>query len=139
MKLKHFVLTVVILINSGCDLKKQVDEAIIDISGKVTDEGQPVKGALVLLVESADVSEGFSLANGSITSSNGNYIILDVDEGDYYILAVDDVNSNLQFDADTDRIGFYGVDPSTNDITPDQITISDQDIEDIDIVDLYSL
>lgn len=139
MKFNNVVLSVLILINYGCDLKEKVDEAIIDVSGKVTDEGQPVEAALVLLVEGTDVSEGLSLANGSVTNNNGRYIILNVSPGDYYVLAVDDHNDNLQFDADTDRLGFHGTNPSAYDFIPDKITVSDQDVEDVDIVDLYSL
>ncbi|MCG2715445.1 MAG: carboxypeptidase-like regulatory domain-containing protein [Candidatus Marinimicrobia bacterium] len=139
MKFTHIVLCAMILINFECDLVEKVDEAIIDVSGKVTDEGQVVEGAIVLLIESADVSEGLGLANGSITDSNGRYVILNVDAGDYYVLAVEDRNDNFEFDADADRLGFYGVNPGTLDITPDRITVSDLDIEDIDIVDLYSL
>jgi len=137
MKFTHIVLCAMISINFGCDLVEKVDEAIIDVSGKVTDEGQAVAGAIVLLIESADVSEGLGLANGSITDSNGRYVILNVDAGDYYVLAVEDRNSNVEFDADTDRLGFYGVNQGTLDFIPDKITVSDQDIEDIDIVDLY--
>ncbi len=47
MKFTHIILCAMILINFGCDL---VDEAIIDVSGKVTDEGQAVAGAIVFYI-----------------------------------------------------------------------------------------
>jgi hypothetical protein len=130
---KIFVfLLVVILVPVGCDL-------IVEISGKVSDEGQPVEGAIVLLMESTNVADGLNLANGSITDNRGNYIILNVDPGSYYILAVKDQNNNLEFDADTDQLGFYGVNPGASDLTPDKIKVSEDDLENIDITDLYSL
>lgn len=138
MKRKRY-LVIWILSVFSCDLQEQLEEAIIEVSGKVTDDGEAVKGALVLLVESKDVSEGLSLVNGSVTGSKGRYLILDVDPGKYYVLAVDDTNGNMEFDADTDRLGFYGVDPDANDFEPNRITVQDEDVENINIVDLYSL
>ena len=124
---------------SSCNLAEEIEERIITISGKVSHDGSSVKGALVLLVEVTDVSEGLSLANAMITDSNGKFTILDVQPGTYYVLAIDDANGNLQFDAESDRLGFYGVDPSKSDLKPDAITVSDQDITGADIVDLYTL
>ncbi|MGC9365396.1 MAG: carboxypeptidase-like regulatory domain-containing protein [Fidelibacterota bacterium] len=124
---------------TGCNLLDAADEAIVDVSGKVSDEGIAVEGAIVLLVESAAISDGLNLANGSITNSRGNYRILKVDPGDYYVVAIEDENSNLEFDADTDRLGFYGVNQSTNDLEPDRITVEDEDRQNINITDLYSL
>lgn len=138
MKRKTYLIILILCIFS-CDLKEQVEEAIIEVSGKVTDNGEAVKGALVLLVESKDVSEGLSLANGSITGSEGRYRIYDVDPGKYYVLAVDDSNGNWEFDSDSDKLGFYGVDPDANDFEPNRITVQDEDVENINIVDLYSL
>ena len=137
MSIKHVIIVILVLMIFSCDenLEKQLDEAIIDISGKVTDNGQAVEGALVLLIESVDVNEGLSLANGSITDGSGNYIIINADAGNYYVLAVEDHNGNMEFDAESDRVGFY----IHNTIGPTQITVSDQDLEDIDIVNLYSL
>jgi len=111
----------------------------VDISGKVSDEGQAVEGAIVLLMESANVTDGLNLSNGSISDNRGNYLILKVDPGSYYVLAVKDQNNNLEFDADTDQLGFYGVDLSSSDLTPNKIKVSDKDLENINITDLYSL
>lgn len=124
---------------TGCNLLDAADEAIVDVSGKVSDEGIAVEGAIVLLVESADIGDGLNLANGSISNSRGNYTIVKVDPGDYYVVAVDDENSNLEFDVATDRLGFHGINRSTGDLEPDQITVDDEDLENIDITDLYSL
>ena len=129
----------VILVSVSCDLVEQAEKEIVDISGKVSDEEQAVEGAIVLLMESTNVADGLNLANGSITDNRGNYIILNVDPGSYYILAVKDQNNNLEFDADTDQLGFYGVDPGASDLTPDKIKVSEDDLENIDITDLYSL
>jgi hypothetical protein len=129
----------VILVSVSCDLVEQAEKEIVDISGKVSDEEQAVEGAIVLLMESTNVADGLNLANGSITDNRGNYIILNVDPGSYYILAVKDQNNNLEFDADTDQLGFYGVNPGASDLTPDKIKVSEDDLENIDITDLYSL
>jgi hypothetical protein len=53
-------------------------------------------------------------------------------------VAIDDDNNNLEFDADTDRLGFYGVNLNTNDLEPVKISVDEDDLEDIDITDLYS-
>ena len=123
----------------GCDLGVELDEAFIDISGTVTDNGEAVSNALVLLVTSASISDGLNLSNGSITGSNGNYTIINVENGEYYIVAIEDNNSNLEFDIESDRIGFYGVDLGGLDIEPDKITVSNEDVENIDITYLTSL
>jgi hypothetical protein len=122
----------------GCNLLDAADEAIVDVSGKVSDEGTSIEGAIVLLVESANIADGLNLANGSVTDNRGNYTILKVDPGDYYVVAIDDDNNNLEFDADTDRLGFYGVNLNTNDLEPVKISVDEDDLEDIDITDLYS-
>jgi len=136
MKVYYIFFGMLILLVFSCDL---LDEKIIDISGKITDEGSAVSGAIVLLVESTDISDGLNLANGSISNSVGKYTILDVDPGDYYVLAINDKNDNLQFDSDTDRLGFYGVNPDDLDFLPNKISVVDTDLEGINIVDLYSL
>ena len=91
------------------------------------------------MVASASISDGFGLSNGSITTDNGNYIIIDVDAGEYYIVAVEDSNGNLQFDIESDRLGFYGVNLDEFDIVPYIVTVSDEDIEDINITYLTSM
>jgi len=139
MKSTKFILMILLLSVFSCDLESEIDKAFIEVSGKVTEIGKTVSGALVLLVSSGSISDGFSLSNGSITNNNGNYKIINVEAGEYYIVAVEDNNGNLQFDAQSDRLGFYGVDSDNNDFEPDILTVSNEDIENIDIIYLVSL
>ncbi len=122
--------------SSGFD---EVDAAFIEISGKVTHEGSNISGALVLLVEGRQISDGLALYNGSITGNNGNYNIYEVEEGEYYVVAIENNNGNLTFDEDTDRFGFHGVDPSNLDLLPDKVTVTNEDVENINIIYLVSL
>lgn len=138
MRTTRVFLSILFLLVFSCDLKDDLEDLVITVSGKVTDDGEPVVGALVLLVESKDISEGLSLSNGMVTDNSGRYTIIDVDNGKYYVVAVDDVNENAQFDADTDQLGFYGIDPDNNDYEPNRITVSDEDVKNVDIVYLYS-
>ncbi|MCF7824627.1 MAG: carboxypeptidase-like regulatory domain-containing protein [Candidatus Marinimicrobia bacterium] len=131
------IISAFFLLLSSCDLGDELDKAIIDVSGKVSHDGNAVTGAIVLLVEDVSISSGLSLANGSISDNSGHYTILNVDPGSYYVLAVDDRDGNLQLDATTDRIGFYGVVPPT-DLEANQISVSDMDVENINITSLYS-
>tara|TARA_B100001750_G_scaffold210267_1_gene190693 strand:- start:583 stop:1011 length:429 start_codon:yes stop_codon:yes gene_type:complete len=139
IKLKSWLPIIVVLGFYNCDLENELDDAFIDISGIVTNNGEPVINALVLLVASTDVSDGLSLSNGSITGSNGNYSIINVENGEYYIVAIEDNNSNLEFDIESDRIGFYGIDLIDLDIEPDKIIVSNEDIDQINITYLTSL
>ena len=139
IKLKSWLPIIVVLGFYNCDLANKLDDAFIDISGIVTNNDEPVTNALVLLVASTDVSDGLSLSNGSITGSNGNYSIINVENGEYYIVAIEDNNSNLEFDIESDRIGFYGIDLIDLDIEPDKIIVSNEDIDQINITYLTSL
>ena len=142
-RIKQTILALIILSSYSCDIeekvKKRIDAAFIEVSGKVTHNGSNVSGALVLLIEGAEISDGLELSNGSITGQNGNYNIYEVSEGEYYIVAIEDNNGNLTFDADTDRLGFHGVDPSNLDLEPDMVTVTDEDVENINITYLVSL
>ncbi|MEP5611487.1 MAG: carboxypeptidase-like regulatory domain-containing protein [Cyclobacteriaceae bacterium] len=119
---------------SHCDVKDALDEVFIDISGNVSEDGAAVEGALILLLDSPDITDGVSLSNGSATGAGGDYTIVGVKEGSYYVVAVDDVNNNFEFDKDTDRFGFHGVDPSQADLLPALVTVSSDDVENIDII-----
>ena len=123
----------------GCDLEEKLDDAFIDISGTVTENGEAVSNALVLLVTSASISDGLNLSNGSITGNNGNYNIINVENGEYYIVAIEVNNSNLEFDIESERIGFHGVNLEGLDIDPDKITVLNEDVQNIDITYLTSL
>ena len=139
MKIMTILLAAMTLSLLSCGLEDELDKAIIDISGEVSHDGNAVAGVLVLLVEGTNIADGFSLSNGSITDNSGRYTILAVEAGEYYLLAVDDSNGNLEFDSATDRLGFHGVNPGVLDFEPDLITVSESDVENIDVVSLYSL
>jgi len=122
--------------------KNVVKEITTTISGKVTNEGEPVSGAYVILLEAEILaSSGIPLSNGMITNSNGNYMMIEVSAGDYYLAAIDDENNNVVFDADTDRIGYYGEPDSLTGLTiPKTLHVNKgDDIEDINITKLYKL
>jgi uncharacterized protein (DUF2141 family) len=141
MKRNLFLLAVLIVITiSGCnDIVKAITTTI---SGNVSNDGEAVSGAYVLLLEAGnEVTQGISLSNGMITNSNGNYTMIEVSAGDYYVAAIDDVNNNIIFDPDTDRVGYYGVADTLLGVTiPQTIHISKgNDLENIDITDLYQL
>jgi len=139
MKTITFLLIILLLAVFSCDIDEEIDTAFIEVSGKVSENGETVNGALVLLVSNVSITEGFSLSNGSITDNNGNYRIINVEAGEYYVVAIEDNNGNLQFDTESDRLGFYGVDINELDIEPDKISVSNKDIEDINITYLSSL
>jgi uncharacterized protein (DUF2141 family) len=110
----------------------------ITIAGNVSNAGQPVEGAFVLLVDKAEITQGFPIGNGSVTLGNGNYTIIRVEEGTYYICAVKDEDGNQQYDLGTDPIGWYGHPDSITGLTiPDSVIVTDQDISNIDIDTLY--
>jgi uncharacterized protein (DUF2141 family) len=141
MKKRFLVLAALIVITmSGCD--DVVKAVTTTISGNVSNDGEAVSGASVILLEAGDeVTQGISLSNGMITNSNGNYTMVAVSAGDYYVVAIDDANNNIIFDLDTDRVGYYGVADTLTGVTiPQTLHISKgDDLEDIDITDLYQL
>lgn len=139
MKYLSLLSLLLMLSISHCDLKDTIDDLFIDVTGNVSDDGAPVGGALILLLDSPNITDGISLSNGTISGSDGDYRILKVDEGDYYVVAVDDANGNFQFDADTDRFGFHGVDPTSLQLLPRQISVSGEDVDGINITYLTSL
>jgi len=118
----------------GCENIKETT-----ISGTVTNGGEPVSDAIVLLLESDSLEAGLYLANGSITNSNGHYEIIRVESGDYYIPAIKDENGNLQYDKGTDLFGWYGdLDTLTGLTIPKRIIVTKgNDLTDIDIDTLY--
>ncbi len=141
MKKRFYVLAVLIVITiSGCD---DIVKAITTtISGNVSNDGEPVSGAYVILLEAGDeVTQGISLSNGMITNSNGNYTMVAVSAGDHYVAAIDDANHNFIFDLDTDRVGYYGVVDTLTGVTiPQTLHINKgDDLENIDITTLYQL
>jgi len=97
--IKQIILGLLIFYSFSCDVEEKltesIDVAFIEVSGKVTHNGNAVSSALVLLVEGTDITDGLELSNGSITGQNGNYNIYEVSEGEYYVIAIDDNNNNL--------------------------------------------
>lgn len=138
MKLLSLLSLLFLLSFSHCGVKDALDELFIDISGNVSDDGQAVEGALIILLDSPNITDGVSLSNGSVTGANGNYTIVGAQKGDFYVVAVDDVNDNFEFDLGTDRFGFHGVDITQLDLLPVQITVSETDLESIDITYLIN-
>ena len=141
MKKGFFLLAALIVITiSGCsDVVKAVTTTI---SGNVSNNGEAVSGAYVILLEAGnEVTQGLSLSNGMITNSNGNYTMVAVSAGDYYVAAIDDANNNFILDLDTDKVGYYGdTEPLTGLTIPQTIHVNKgDDLEDIDITDLYQL
>ncbi|MEQ9401936.1 MAG: hypothetical protein RIM99_00005 [Cyclobacteriaceae bacterium] len=138
MKILSLLSLLLLLVFSHCGVKDSIDELFVDISGNVSDNDQPVEGALIILLNSPAITDGVSLSNGSITGADGNYTIINAEEGDFYVVAVDDVNNNFEFDAGTDRFGFHGVHLTQLDLVPDQISVSTTDVENIDITYLIN-
>jgi len=138
MKFLSLLSLLLLLSFSHCNVKDAIDEVFIDISGNVSNDGQAVGGAVILLLSGPDITDGVSLSNGSVSSADGNYTIINAEEGTYYVVAVDDVNNNFEFDKGTDRFGFHGVDPDQIDLLPAQISVSTEDVENIDITYLIN-
>ena len=139
MKKELFVLVFTLAI-AMFSCEEVIKELTTTISGKVTNDGEPVSGAYVILLDAGDSIAGLSLSNGMITNSHGDYTMVGVSAGDHYVAAIDDANSNIIFDPDTDKVGYYG-DPDTLGFTiPKTIHINKgDDLEDIDITKLYQL
>lgn len=133
-----FLLVSIFLLLGSCELVEQAQEEIIEISGKVTHNGNAITGAIVLLLKDPSFSDGLSLANGSLTDNAGRYTIYDVAPGNYYVLAIDDQDDNLRFDNGIDRFGFYGIDTTVQDFVPDKISVKDSDLKNIDITVFFA-
>ena len=109
----------ILMIISGCEWLKETT-----ISGTVSNGGEAVSGAVVLLLESDSLEAGLSLASGSITNSNGKYEIIRVEPGNYYISAIKDEDGNLQYDKGIDMFGWYGERDTITGLTiPRQVTV----------------
>ena len=141
MKKRLFIFALILSI-MVINCKDVVKELTTTISGKVTSEGEPVSGAFVILLEAGNLaSSGIPLKNGMITNSKGNYMMIEVSAGDYYVVAIEDANNNIVFDTDTDKIGYYGDPDTLTGLTiPKTLHVNKgDDIEDINITKLYKL
>ena len=54
-----------------------------------------------------------------------------MDEGEDYVLAIEDNNGNLEYDAAIDRVGFHGLNLNNFDFIPNIVKVTDEDLEDI--------
>lgn len=131
------ILCIAFVLAVSCEKAEEV--LGITISGNVSTGGQPVESAFVLLVDKAEMTNGFPIGNGSITMDNGNYTIIKVEDGVYYIAAVKDEDGNSSYDLGSDPIGWYGHPDSITGLTiPDSVIVSGSDLTGIDIDTLYA-
>ena len=47
--------------------------------------------------------------------------------------AIEDNNANLEYDPNIDRVGLYGLNLYNFDLIPNVVTVTDEDVEDINI------
>ena len=137
MKRFTFLLVILPLLLCCSKAQKTVFPQKGTISGKVTDEGEPVSGAFVLLLEGSEIGERVDLRNAAITNSDGKYKIRMVEPGTHWVAAVKDVEGNYIYDPAKDPIGWYGKD--TLGVTiPQSVTVhKGEDVKNIDITHLY--
>ena len=120
----------------------EIDDAYITISGNLSHNDSSITVGIIFLLEgrvSLDLEklslelDNLELVNGSISLFNGNYTIFDVTEGEYYVVAIEDNNANLEYDPNIDRVGLYGFNLHNFDPIPNVVTVTDEDVEDINI------
>ena len=120
----------------------EIDDAYITISGNLSHNDSSITVGIIFLLEgrvSLDLEklslelDNLELVNGSISLFNGNYTIFDVTEGEYYVVAIEDNNANLEYDPNIDRVGLYGFNLYNFDPIPNVVTVTDEDVEDINI------
>ena len=135
---KIFLLLVVLAIVAGCkEAQKVVAPEKGTISGTVTNNNTPVKGAFVLLLKQNSMGSEQPLANASLTNDQGKYKILMVEPSSYYVAAVKDENNNQQYNPGTDLLGWYGHE-ELGVVVPNSVTVSKgQDVTEIDITKLF--
>tara|TARA_B100002019_G_scaffold219081_1_gene191730 strand:- start:882 stop:1388 length:507 start_codon:yes stop_codon:yes gene_type:complete len=120
----------------------EIDEAYITVSGNLSHNDSSITVGIIFLLEgsvSLDLEklslelDNLELVNGSISLFNGNYTIFNVTEGEYYVVAIEDNNANLEYDPNIDRVGLYGFNLYDFDPIPDIVTVTEEDVEDINI------
>ena len=120
----------------------EIDEAYITLSGNLSHNDSSITVGIIFLLEgsvSLDLEklslelDNLELVNGSISLFNGNYTIFNVTEGEYYVVAIEDNNANLEYDPNIDRVGLYGFNLYDFDPIPDIVTVTEEDVEDINI------
>ena len=137
-------LGLIFLLSCGVEenVKGKIDDAYITISGNLSHNDSSITVGIIFLLEgrvSLNLEElsleldNLELVNGSISLFNGNYTIFDVTEGEYYVVAIEDNNANLEYDPNIDRVGLYGFNLYNFDPIPNVVTVTDEDVEDINI------
>ena len=134
---KIYLFLIVLALLAGC---KETQEIVAPekgtISGTITNNDAPVKGAFVLLLKQSSIGNELPLDNAAKTNDKGKYQIFLVEPSSYYVIAVKDENSNLLYDKGTDLIGWYGHE-ELGVVIPDLVTVSKgQDVKGIDITKL---
>jgi hypothetical protein len=100
-------LTMVIALTLGA-CSEVLEKGII--GGNVSDEGVPIAGAIVMLLDEGELLiAGAPLSNANLSGSDGNYRIYYVEPNtNYYVCAVNDANNDLSYTPGVDQIGYYG-------------------------------
>jgi len=120
----------------------EIDDTFITISGNLSHNDSSITLGIIFLLEgrvSLDLDnlslelDKLELINGSISLFSGNYTIFDVTEGEYYVVAIEDKNANLEYDPKIDKVGLYGFNLHNFDPTPNVVVVTDEDVEDINI------
>lgn len=146
---KQFFISLGLILFLSCGAEKivkekidEIDDAYITISGNLSHNDSSINIGIIFLLEgsvSLDLEklslelENLELVNGSISLFDGNYTIFDVAAGEYYVVAIEDNNANLEYDPIIDRIGLYGLNLYNFDPIPDILTVTDKDVENINI------
>tara|TARA_Y100001970_G_C14177139_1_gene827644 strand:+ start:1131 stop:1628 length:498 start_codon:yes stop_codon:yes gene_type:complete len=143
----YLILVSFFLISCGFEEKvkekfDEIDEEFLEISGTLSHNDSNISVGIVFLLEgkiSLDIDElnldldDLELSNGSISLFDGKYTIFDVEEGEYYIVAIEDNNTNLEYDANIDRVGVYGFNLYDFDPIPNTVIVDSNDVENINI------
>jgi len=120
----------------------EIDDAYITISGNLSHGDSSITVGIIFLLEgrvSLNLEklslelDNLELVNGSISLFDGSYTIFDVTEGEYYVVAIEDNNANLEYDPNIDRVGLYGFNLYNFDLIPNVVTVTDEDVKDINI------
>ena len=136
------IIAVSLIVALSCEKAKE-EIFQVTIKGFVSDSGQSVVGAIVLIFNDDQIDSGASIdidnenINGSFTGNDGGYTIIRVEDGTYYVVAIKDENGNKSYDLGVDPIGWYGHD-SFGIIIPDPVVVSGEDVSGIDIDTMYA-
>jgi hypothetical protein len=131
-KICVFLIAAIILVGCG-KAQKVIAPEKGTVSGRVTNQGDPVANAFVLLLKGDSMASGQPLKNATLTNKKGEYKIWMVEPSTYYVVAIKDGNNNMMYDRGADLFGWYGHELHST-IIPDPVVVSEgKDITDIDI------